>query len=281
MSKLRKRFIEDLRLRGHADSTVEAYVHAVADLARYLKRSPAHAREEDVRRYFIHLSEERKLAESSIRQRRYGLLLFFGMTIKRPMQILKQVQVRVSKKLPVILNRSEVRAILRHVKQPVSRMCLMTIYSCGLRISEALSLQKDSIDGERKMLRVEQGKGNRDRYIPLPERTLTLLREYWESSRPPGTAYLFPGRRDYPLTPTTVQRAIKLAAAQANISKAVTTHSLRHSYATHLLEAGVDIRTIQQFLGHKSVDTTMIYTHVTEQSQIDARGVLDILMADL
>jgi integrase/recombinase XerD len=159
MSELRKRFTEDLRLRGHSPKTIDAYVAAVRDLARHTGRSPDGLDEKDVRRYFIDLRERRKLSESSIRQRKYGLRLFYDMTMGRPMKILDHIQIRKSHRLPLVLNRQEVLAVLRCVKRPVSRMCLTTIYSCGLRLQEGLQLQAKHIDGERRMVRVEQGKG--------------------------------------------------------------------------------------------------------------------------
>jgi site-specific recombinase XerD len=281
MSTLRERFVEDLGLRGHAEKTIEAYVFAVHDLARYTKRSPDTLSEEEVRGYFIYLSRERKLSDSSIRQRLYGIRLFFELTVKRPMQVLSHVLVRRRHVLPVVLSRKEVQLLLRAVRQPVSRMCLITIYSCGLRISEGLSLETRHIDGDRKMLRVEQGKGKKDRYVPLPERTLELLRFYWQNAHSHATQWLFPGLRGCALSSSTLQRTIRLVAAEVGITKAVKVHTLRHCYATHLLEAGVDIRAIQSLLGHAHVDTTMIYTHVTDPRQQDVRGLIDLVMSDL
>lgn len=281
MSALRERFIEDLRLRGHSEKTIKAYVLSVVDFSRFLGGNPAKATNEDVRSYFIDLKMKRKLAYSSINQKRSGLKRFFNMTVGEPKPILDEVQKRRSRTLPTVLSHPVVLSILKNVERPQLRMCLTTIYSCGLRIMECLKLDQSDIDGDRRMVWIRQGKGMKDRCVPLPQRTLELLREYWARHRPKGTSWVFPSTRGKPMDASNVSRAMRLAVRQTGNLPHATIHTLRHSYATHLLEAGVDIRTIQYYLGHSSLATTMIYTHVTDQSQIDTRAVIDLLMSDL
>lgn len=283
MGILRERFRADLELRGHAEKTIEAYLFAVNDLVRFTRRSPDTLMESDLREYFTHLIKTRKLAPSSVKQRRYGIKLFFELTLRQPMPILDNILVRNGKKLPLVLNRKQVRDILRNVNRPMPRMCLNLIYSCGLRISECIGLKVHQVDGERKHLRLVDGKGKKDRYVPIPERTLELLRIYYRDVRHGSGPFLFPGWGTEHINPTTVQKSNKDAAEAAGIEnfREVTVHTLRHSYATHLLEAGADIRVIQALLGHANVNTTMIYTHVTEHNYENIRFILDNLMGDL
>ena len=188
-----------------------------------------------------------------------------------------------SKKLPVVLSRDEVRRVLDNVRRSHYRHCLTTIYACGLRLKEALRLEVRDIDADRALLHIRQPKGWRDRYVPLPQTTLLLLRRQWVAHRHP--TLLFPARSQQqatqPMSPSGVQRAFKAALADSSISKPATVHTLRHSWATHLLEAGVNLRLIQLWLGHKSLQTTAIYTHLTRNAETLAGEKINDLMADL
>jgi len=180
------------------------------------------------------------------------------------------------KKLPVVLSKDEVSAILDNVYKPVNKVALTVIYSCGLRLSEGRNLRVQDIDSERMQVRI-LGKGAKDRYVPLPQSTLELLRSYWRLCRP--NLWLFPsGKKDHPIGETSLQRAFKDALLQSGISKAATIHTLRHSYATYLLEESVDLRVIQELLGHKSPNTTAIYTHLTQKSLNTLKGALEKIL---
>ena len=198
------------------------------------------------------------------------------------------VRLRREKKLPVILSQEEVRRVLGCLRRSHFRVCLSTIYSCGLRLQEGVHLQVADVDRDRGLLHIRQGKGNKDRYVPLPERTLVLLREYWASHRHP--VWLFPAPTPMGVSPTTatrpmdvsgVQRAFRAALQESGIAKPASVHTLRHSWATHLLEAGVNLRLIQTYLGHNALSTTAIYTHLTRRAEEMAAETINRLMADL
>ncbi len=213
-----------------------------------------------------------------------GIKFFFERTLQREWVTFDLVRPPKSKKLPVVLSREEVRQVLGNLKQFHYRVCLTTIYSCGLRLGEGLRLQVADIDSDRQMLHVRQGKGAKDRYVPLPATTLTLLRQQWRFHR--HAQWLFPARQQpqtasQPMNASGVQRAFKAALVDIGIQKHATVHTLRHSYATHLLEEGVNLRVIQAYMGHKSPTTTAIYTHLTRAAQSGAAAVIDHLMADL
>ena len=181
----------------------------------------------------------------------------------------------------MVLSRQEVRRLLGFVRRAKIRMCLTVIYACGLRLSEGTKLQIGNIDNDRMQLGIRDAKGGKDRYIPLPARCLELLRVHWTRERPPGP-WLFSAREDKaPLSPSTVQKAFKLALLESGIEKAASVHTLRHSYATHLLESGVHLHVIQQILGHTSPKTTVIYTHLTRKIKGDLHAAVNDLMADL
>lgn len=281
MTPLRKRYIEDLELAGYSPSTIKAYVHAVEDLSKHHMRSPDTLSEIEIRDFFLHLTNKRKLSESTIRQKCFGIKWFFELTLKRKIALLNHIQIRRQKLLPVVLNFTEVRDILSCIRIPLNKACLTLIYSCGLRAQEGVSLRRGDIDTERKMLRVSQGKGKKDRCVPVPTRVLELLQPYITNPNR-ETDWLFPSR--FPprhLTKGGIRHTYKAALKEAKITKKACIHTLRHSYATHLMEHGVSIRTIQSLLGHKSIETTMIYTHLTEPSSINVRDVIEELAARL
>ena len=280
MTELRRRMLEDLQLAGYSPRTVESYIDTVRVLAQYYRRSPDLLSEEEVRQFFIHLVTERKLSRSSITVYLCGIRFFFRTTLKRPLNILDIVRPRPEKKLPVVLSQDEVRAILKLVKRPIYRMALTVIYACGLRISEGVRLKTSDVDGQRHLLRVRNGKGGKDRYVPLHERPLELLRAYYRKLGK-RSEFLFPPRKNGHVLPNTLEVVFRKAVRESKVNKQATVHTLRHSFATHLLENGEDIRTIKDILGHSSIVTTDIYTHMTEKITIRLQGSLDGIMSDL
>lgn len=237
----------------------------------------------------------RRVSPSTVSQKLYAIKFLFEVTLKRPLQCIKAIRPRKSRKLPIVLSVPEVRSVLRRIRVARIRACMTVIYSCGLRLLEGTHLRAAQIDGDRMLLRVESGKGDKDRYVPLPSRTLRLLRDYWRTDRPrhldevpackaglPHPDTLFPaGAAGGVLGARSVQKAMKLALAECGIAKDATVHTLRHSYATHLLERGVPLPVIQELLGHRSPRTTLVYTHLTEPSVVRVRETIDELMADL
>jgi len=270
MTPLRQRMIEDLRLRGLAERTVEAYIRAVAQLARFFNQSPDQLTEEQVRDYLVHLSTVKKVARSTHTIALCGIKFFYQQTLEREWTVLDVARPKKEKKLPIVLSRDEVWKILDCIRNPIYRVCLTTIYSCGLRLMEGALLQVPNVDGARKMLHVT-GKGAKDRCVPLPDRTLELLREHWCTHKDP--LCLFPATRQpsqhasgaavRPISRDSLQKAFQRALKQSGVHKRAHVHTLRHSYATHLLEAGVQLLAIQEYLGHSSPRSTAIYTHLT------------------
>jgi len=192
------------------------------------------------------------------------------------------------RKLPVVLSVNEVGRILERVRLPKYRVCLTTIYSCGLRLREGVTLKTEDIDGERKQLHIKKAKGGKDRCVPLPERTLEMLRDYWSNHRHPIFLFpgstpqgMFPSMSKKPMNETSVRLALQAALTESGVTKHATVHTLRHSYATHLLEAGVNLRIIQSYLGHSSLQSTMIYTHLTEKAQSPAVDAINELVKDI
>ena len=280
MTELRHRMIQDMQLRGLAPGTQRVYIEGVKSLARHYGRSPDQLTEEQIRQFFLYLTETRHLARSTLRVYLYAIKFLFRMTLNRPWPVFELLRVRKSKKLPVVLSPDEVRQLLAHIRRPDARMVAILLYSCGLRVSEAARLRADHIDSKRRVVCVRNGKGNKDRYVPLPTRTLQLLRAYWREHRPP--AWLFPSRDgSRPLGGGRVRACIKAAAAQCGITKNVGCHTLRHTYATHLLEHGIDLRVISGLLGHRSLRTTARYAHLTQRGIESVQARIDGLMADL
>jgi len=258
MSELRKRMIHDMQLRGFAEKTQEAYVGAVKGLAKFYRRSPDQLSEEEVRNFFLHLVNERQASRSTVTIYLCGIKFFYERTLGRKWLTFGLVRPRKRAKLPVILALEQVRHILSLVKNPVARMALRTICSCGLRLSEGIHLQVADIDSKRMVVWVRDGKGGKDRDVPLPEKTLEHLRAYWAVFRP--RPWLFPAKSGAaPLSDTSLQKTFKAALRQSGIEKKASIHTLRHSCATGLLEKGVDLRVIQEILGHKSPQTTTVY----------------------
>jgi len=286
MTPLRERMIEDMQLAGYSARTQEAYVGAVRQVFAHFQCTPAQLTEEQLREYFLYLANDRKVSRPTATIALCGVKFFFERTLKRDWTVLGLIRPRREKKLPVVLSREEVRRILDQVHTPVYRICLTTIYSCGLRLREGSQLQVPDIDSSRMFLHIH-GKGGKDRYVPLPDRTLELLREIWKTHRsklwlfPATTRGMKPGVGIHPLTDSSLQKAFKRALDRTGISKRAHIHSLRHSYATHLLEMGVNLRLIQENLGHGSARTTQIYTHLTKEARDAVTHPLNELMKDL
>ena len=291
MTPLRNRMIEDLQLRGYSDSTQSLYVNAVRQLCEHYDKSPGRITEEELRDYFLYGKNVKKWARSTSTVALCGIKFFYENTIKRPWPTLLFIRPGREKKLPVVLSRDEVRVILSNIELLRYRVCLTTIYCCGLRLSEGIKLKVENIDSARGFIQVQKGKGimgKKDRNVPLPQKTLQLLREQWKSHR--NKVWLFPSAghsgKDMqyatkPISKSSVQSAFRKALKSAAINKKTTVHTLRHSWATHLLEAGINLRLIQAWLGHSSPATTSIYTHLTEKATMAAVKTINGLMDDL
>ena len=273
MTPLRQRMLEDMQLRGLSARTQGCYVAAVRQLAEHYHRRPDQITEEDLRQYFLYLANDKKVARATATIALCGIRFFFTHTLQRDWTTLQFIRPRREKKLPVVLSRDEVRRVLQALREPVYRVCLTTIYAGGLRLLEGAQLQVPQVDGARLHLHVH-GKGNKDRYVPLALPTLALLRAHWRTHRSPVWLFLAPpqrGRRaGMPVTPgpvtrSSLQSAFARARQAAGVTKPASIRSLRHSFATHLLEAGVNLRIIQEILGHSSARTTQIYTHLTQE----------------
>jgi integrase/recombinase XerD len=288
MTPLRRRMIEDLQLRGLSERTQEMYVRAVRQLAEHYHKSPDRITEEELRDYFLYLKNVKHYSRSASTIALCGLKFFYTHTLRREWTTLTFVRPPREKKLPVILSPVEVRTILACVRLPRYRVCLSTIYSCGLRLQEGTHLQVSDIDAARLRIHVRQGKGAKDRYVPLPPRILELLRHYWGTHRNPVWIFPAPGRggtgmstASKPMPRSSLQDAFRAALQESGIHKRACVHTLRHSWATHLLEAGINLRLIQEYLGHQSPSTTALYTHLTLQAQEMACVAINRLMEDL
>jgi integrase/recombinase XerD len=279
MTELRRRMTEDLQLAGFTPKTQKSYLGAVRGLAKYYMRSPDLLTEEEVRQFFLHLINERKSARSTVTIYLSGIKFFYETTLKREWKVFGLVRPAPTKRLPVVLSREEVSTILGLIKKPMIRMALTTIYACGLRVSEAARLRVKDIDSGRKLLWVRDGKGRKDRSVPLHERPLKLLRDHYRTYGQ-GSEWLFP-HKDGHINIETIQTAFRTAIRNSSINKPATVHSLRHSYATHLLENGEDISTLKVILGHGSIVTTNIYLHMTEKVTDRLQTSLDNLMNGL
>jgi len=288
MTELRKRMIECLQLRGLSERTQEAYVRAVRQLAKHYHKSPALITEEELRQYFLYIKNVKHYARNTSTIAICGIKFFFEKTLQRNWATFGLLRAPREKKLPVILSREEVRQILGCLRLPRYRVCLATIYSCGLRLQEGTNLRVADIDSARQMIHVRHGKGAKDRYVPLPERTLELLRQYWKTHRNP--LLLFPAEgRDHgdlaqatePMSKSSVQQAFRAALKDSRLNKRASVHTLRHSWATHLLEAGVNLRLIQEWLGHSSPATTSVYTHLTVKAEQLGAQAINQIMSDL
>jgi len=277
MTPLRQRRLEDMQVRNLSPHTQRAYIESVARFARHFSRSPAQLGPEEIRTYQVYLTRQRKLAPSSLGIAVCALRFLYKVTLKKPWSFDDLIPApKQPGGLPVVLSSDEVVLFLDCVKTPMYRSILTTCYAAGLRISEALHLRPTDIDSRRMVIRVEQGKGQRDRYVMLSPKLLEILRNWWRVSRP--RRWLFPGRRpDHPLGRGAVRRACQQARRRSRLSKAITPHALRHAFAVHLLEAGADVRTIQLLLGHRSLATTARYLCIATTKVCATASPLDLL----
>jgi integrase/recombinase XerD len=288
MTPLRQRMLEDMQLSGLAPKTQHAYIRAVRQLAEHYHKSPDQITEEELRQYFLYLTTEKHVARSTATVSLSAFKFLFEHTLRQPWPILDLLRPRPVQALPVVLSVEEVWHILAQLRLARYRVCLSTIYTCGLRVHEGAQLRVAEIDSARMQLHIQASKGNKDRYVPLPPRTLTLLRAYWVTHRNPiwlfpaaGPGGAAPRAATGPISDRSVQRAFQAALQESRITKPATVHTLRHSWATHLLEAGVNVRVIQVWLGHRSPTTTALYTHLTQKTEQVATLALEQLTAGM
>jgi len=278
MGKLREQLERDMELKRYSPRTRACYLACVKDFVRHFGRSPEELGAEEIRTYLHYLITERQVSGSAVAQAYSALKFFYQTTLQRGWELSQIPRPMRQKKLPVVLSSSEVGSIFSRVLNLKHRAILMTIYSAGLRLSEAAHLRVRDIDSQRMLIRVDQGKGNKDRYTLLARGTLAILREYWKACRP--VDWLFPGhRKDRPVDVSTIQKVFKRACEQAGIRKPASVHTLRHSFATHLLEAGTDLYSIQKLLGHTSGQTTAVYLHVSARDLGRVVSPLDLMDA--
>jgi integrase/recombinase XerD len=276
MSPLRQRFIDDMRLRNLSAKTIEVYVHAVNKFSKHFGRSPDQLQPEHIRQFQLHLIEQ-AVSWSQFNQSVCALRFLFNTTLKRPHVIRHLPFAKRPRTLPDVLTRDEVAQLLAAACPGRDRTLLETAYSCGLRLRELLGLQVTDIDGQRLVLHIRHAKGSKDRFVPLSPRLLAGLRAYWQEYRP--ATWLFAGLKPgTALTDGTVQRICKRTALRAGLTKRIHPHTLRHSFATHLLEAGVDLLSVQALLGHSHFNTTAKYLHISQRRLQDLPQLLDGLV---
>lgn len=276
MTPLRQRMIEDMEIRNLAPLTQKTYLRHVAGFARYFGRSPDRLGPREIRDYQVYLFRERGISPGHMVQVVAAFRFLYGTTLRRSWSVDSIPYPKKARKLPLVLSREEVALFLGAVRNIKHRALLMTLYGCGLRTCEVIHLRVVDIESSRMLVRVHYGKGGRERQVPLPPTLLEALRAYWKQYRP--CPWLFPGKfPDRPMSPEAVRWACRRVARDVPSISRVTPHSLRHSYATHLLEAGIDLRTIQVMLGHSCVRTTAIYTHVSERRLREAPSPLESL----
>ena len=268
VTHLRKMMLDELQRRNYAQNTVRTYISAVEEFAAYFRKRPDQLGPEHIRAYQVHLFRDRKLSPGTVEQRGAALRFFFVKTLRRPYLPDHIPFPKRPRRLPTVLSQDEVARLIDAASNLMHRTILMTLYSTGLRRAELCALQVPDIDSERLVIHVRQGKGGRDRDVLLSPKLLETLREYWRWIKP--KTYLFPGmvnnwRADVPINHKVVWVAVKEAAKRAGIAKRVSPHTLRHSFATHMLEAGADLRTIQVLLGHAKLADTTVYLHLSRR----------------
>jgi integrase/recombinase XerD len=284
MTALRQRMLEAMQLRGLSPKTQESYLRAVRQLAEHFARSPEQISPEELRQFFLFLRNDKRASRSTMTIALCGLKFFYDYVLLQPWPLLDIVRSPKSGHLPVVLSTEEVQRLLQAVERPHYRTCLSLIYACGLRIQEGVQLSVSQIDSARMQLHIQHGKGDKDRYVPLPHRALLLLRAHWKTHRhptwlfPAPTPNTLPQLATKPMRVDGVQRAFRVTATAIGLHKHATVHTLRHSWATHLLEAGVNLRVIQAWLGHSSPVTTTVYTHLTRKAEDLAMAAVDRLL---
>lgn len=276
MTALRHRMIDDLKVRNRSARTIQSYIAHVANFAQHFGKSPKLLGPEEIRQYQVYLVEQRRVSWSNFNQAVCALRFLYRHTLGRDWAITHIPFPRQPKRLPVVLSQAEVKRLFDAVQSLKLRAILMTTYAAGLRLSEVTHLRVSDIDSSRMVIRVQQGKGQKDRYVMLSPTLLEVLRLYWRAERP--TIWLFPSKREQqPISHSVVQRACHQAGLDAALAKPATVRALRHSFATHLLEAGTNIRIIQTLLGHSHVSTTQRYTSVSTKTVRATESPLELL----
>jgi integrase/recombinase XerD len=282
MTPLRQQMIEDMQLRGLSESTQVAYVRSVRQLAEHCGKSPDQITEDELRQYLLYLRNVKHVSASTFTVICSAIKFLYRYTLKQTLPTLEWARAPKERKLPVVFSVDEVHRILSCIHKERYRACLGTIYACGLRLREGIRLQVQDIDSNRMLVYVRHGKHAKDRYVPLPQSTLDMLRRYWATHRNP--TWLFPGKppQGQPVSTATIHVASRTiqfvfhaALQESGIQKLATVHTLRHSYATHLYGAGVDLRMIQAYLGHSSIQTTTIYVHLSPEAEAPAIETLN------
>jgi integrase/recombinase XerD len=275
MTELRTRMVRDMTVRGFAARTHKAYIAAVVRLAKYYRRSPDQITDDEVQTYLAHLINDRKLSWSTCSQAANAFRFLYHVTLGRPRTEFMVPLPKQPQKLPEILSREEVWRLLTAPPHPRHRLILVVVYAAGLRVSEAIALKVSDIDADRMTIRIAQGKGAKDRYVPLAKRLLQDLRAFWKTT-PPGV-WLFANRQGTrPIDITVAQKIYMLAKLRAGIHKQGGIHALRHAFATHLLEAGTDLHTVQRLLGHRHISTTLRYFHLSHGRLVATGSPLDL-----
>ncbi|MEN6376327.1 MAG: site-specific integrase [Smithella sp.] len=286
MTNWSERMNQTLQLNGKSERTRDAYIRTVRMLTDFYGKTPDTISEEELRVYFLNRTNVNHWSPKTMRICYCGIRFFFTNVLQHNWHIFNILRAQTEHRLPAVLSQEEVRQLLACVNTPHNHAYLTAVYSCGLRLHEAIHLEVSDIDSKRHMLHVHRGKGAKDRYVPLPESTIHILRHHWKTHRHPTLIFPAIGRGHktasstaLPMARSSVQGAFRRAKEMAGITKkGVSIHTLRHSYATHLLEAGVNLRSIQQFLGHTQLETTMVYLHLTNKGQLDAWDKINELM---
>ncbi len=281
--------INALSLNGKGERTQEAYTRAVRMLSEFYDKRPDELGEQELENYFLHRRNVDRWSPNTMRICYCGIRFFFVQVLQRNWHLFDILRAKSEARLPAVLSREEVRALLACVRTSHNHAFLSTVYTCGLRLQEALHLEVCDIDSDRMMIHVHRGKGAKDRLVPLPHTTLGVLRTHWRTHRNPRLVFPACGRdgrgaasATTPMAKSSVQGAFRAAKHQAGITKrAVSVHTLRHAYATHLLEAGVNLRVIQKHMGHSSLESTMVYLHLTNKGHEDAYALIDSVMEGL
>lgn len=279
---------DDLHLSGKAERTRKGYLRAITQLSNHCQQAPDKINEDQLRRYFLHMKNNLNYAYGTLRVALSGVKFFYSVTCKRDWDIFSMLKLQNINALPEVITIQQVHLIIDTATTLRMKTFFWTVYSLGLRLNEGLHLEVGDIDAARGMVHVHRGKGAKDRYVPLPTSTLKMLRVYWQTHRHPRWLFPADGRNhtlrsgrvsqaSSPMSETAVQDAIVLITNKLNFGKKVSTHTLRHSYATHLLEAGVSLKAIQMYMGHSSLQTTMIYLHLTQTAEADARSTIEKL----
>jgi integrase/recombinase XerD len=277
MSELRTKMMMDMDIRGYSELTKKYYIQHVVRFSQYFQKSPDLLGEDEIYKYLHYCITERKLSEGTVNTVHSALKFFYTKTLGRDWRVEKLARIKERRRLPVVLSQEEVKAIFEATKNLKHKAILMTIYAAGLRVSEASNLEITDIDSKNMQIRIRNGKGKKDRYAILSKANVEILREYWKKYHP--KKYLFSGRyREDAISDRSIQKIFEHARDKAGIKKPATVHTLRHSFATHLLEAGTDICYIQRLLGHTCINTTTIYLHLRRMDLLNIQSPLDAIV---